>query len=492
MAGEFTASSLPVLPGGYFDFESTPQEPAIVNTTGIAAVPFVHNWGPANQVVQFNSFGDFINIFGQGGTPYTPGYIALRQTFDGEAVLGRGGAQAVLGYRMVGSSGAAASLILQNTTPATGITLHAVYQGSWANTNIAITVIPTPSAPTVTTDINVWVSGSIVETWTFAKTTLSVGVAAINAGSNWVTATLGTDGVALATVSSPTALAGGNDGSTLISSDWTNMMAAYNNEQFAVFAPYDLTDSGILASLLAWGGQGPGGLNAVGHRAEFVVGGAAGEVASTATSRAASLDDPNFVTIGVGTYSDSLLGTLSTSQLSPRLAGIIAARGGSQGLTFARLGRVSITTGPAYSDILTGIAHGFMTISQDSNAVAPVRFEKGVTTWTTSTDLTHPVSVFGNPKFVLTMQQIDRDITQWVEGNVIGQMPVNAATIDYVISWVVGYFTTLQANNIIQPGYTVGQSTTPAPSATDDFIALTYGVTFTRDVEQVLNTVVVG
>lgn len=491
MAGEFTAASIPPLAGAYFDFEAAEQEPNVVNTTGIAAIPFTHNWGPANQVVELNSFGDFVNIFGQGGSPYTPGYKAVRQAFDGEGLPARGGANQVLAYRMVGSGGAAGSTILTNTTPATAITLTSKYQGSWAS-NIAVTVEPTPSDTTNKTDINIWVQGLLAETYTFPKTSLITAVDAINAESQWVTAALGTDGVVLTTVGSPRALSGGNDGATLVSGDWTTMMAAYGSRQFAVFAPFDLTDSSILASLVAWGGQAAGGLNAIGKRCEFVVGGALGENAATATTRANSIDDPNFVTIGVGSYSDSLLGALSTSQLAPRLAGIIAARGGGQGLTFARLARVSITSGPVYADILTGITQGFMTLGQDSNPTAPVRFEKGVTTWTSAGDSSRPIDVFGNPKFMLTMQAIERDLTEWAEANVIGIMPVNDATVQHVIQYVKGYLTNLQNNNLIQPGWSVARATTPVPSPTDDFIALQYQIQFGRDVEKVLNTVVVG
>lgn len=499
MSGEFTSTSLPLLAGAYFDFATTPQPAVTVNPNGIVGLPFTHNWGPANQIVSMTSMGDFLNFYGQGtsGAPYTPGFIAVQQAFDGEGLPGRGGASEVLGYRIVGSGGAVGTLVLQNTTPATGITLSSKYKGSWAS-NISVTVGPAPVGSN--TEIQVYVQGLLAETWVFPNTSLITGVNAINAGSVWITAVLGTDGVALMTVASPTPLAGGNDGATVAGADITAMEAAFGTAVFSVFAPWDLsgatysggaTAASMLASIAAWGGQGAGGLNQIGHRAEFVTGGALGENATTATTRATTLQDPNFITIGVGSYDDSLLGVLSTSQLAPRLAGIIAARGSSKGLTFARLARLSITAGAAYADIVTGIESGFMTIGQDSNPLAPVRFEKGVTTWTSTSNASMPVSVFGNPKFMLTMQQIERDITTWAQSNVIGIFPVDAATISYVIGYVSTYLGVLASSNIIQPGWTVSQAISPAPSPTDQFIALTYGITFDRDVEQILNTVVV-
>jgi len=276
-------------------------------------------------------------------------------------------------------------------------------------------------------------------------------------------------------------------------------MAAYQNQTFAVFAPWDLagatytgptTAASALASLVAWGGQGVGGLNAIGHRCEFVTGGAANEVSSAAITRATGIMDPNFITIGVGQYSDSDLGSLSTSQLAPRLAGIIAARGSGQGLTFARLARLSITQPAQYTDILLGIQQGYMTIGQDSNQLSPVRFERGVTTWSVGTT-PQPVNVFGQPKFMLTMQQIERDLTLWAQSNVIGIMPVDDATVKFIINYLNNYLKTLNNNNEIQTGYTVTRALTPVPQPTDDFIALTFSLTFLRDTEKVLNTVLV-
>jgi hypothetical protein len=502
MSGEFSAANLPTLAGAYFDFESATPQPQIVNTTGVVAIPFTHNWGPANQIVELFSFSEFLTTYGGGLTSgYTQAYTAIRQAFDGEAIPGRGGASAILAYRIVGSSGAKASLVLTNTTPATALTLSAAYPGSWANTNLSVIVQPTPANPTVTVDIDVYVQGVLAETWTFPKTTMATGAALINASSNWITAVVGTDGIALSSVSTQTYLTGGNDGATTAGADWTTMMAAFQAQAFTAFAPADLAGSAytgpltpttLLASLVAWGGMGSGGLNAIGHRATLVVGGASGEAASVATSRSATIADPNFINLGVGTYSDSLLGTLSPSQLAPRLAGIIAARGDSQGLTFARLARLSITTPPQYSDILTGIQTGFMTIGQDSNPISPVRFEKGVTTYITTTNPAMPVAVFGNTKFMLTMQQIERDITEWAQSNVIGVMTVNAATISYVINYVSQYLGGLASSNVIQPGFTVTQAALPVPTSTSNFIALQYQVQFGRDVEQVLNTVIVS
>lgn len=496
MTSEFSPNARPVRPGSYFDFQAEEAPPQVVNSLGVVGLPFVHSWGPENQIVVLDSFSDFLLYYGQGGTTppeYTAGYKAVLQCFTGEGLPGRGGAGQILAYRMVGSSGQAASGEFTNTSSADAITLTAKYKGSFGD-QISVAVVATPSNPTAWTDLNIYVQGNLTETWTETNGDIAGLVSMINdpaTGSKWVTATLGTDGTPLELVSTPMALTGGDDGDTLVASDWTNAMAAYGTQRFAVWAGYDLEDQSITASVLSW----IQGLNAAGKRCMLVTGGPTGETATgptSATSRAAALNDPNVVTIGVGTYNDSTLGQLNTAQLAPRLAGIIAARTDAMGLSFARLAGLSILSGPSDNDILTGISNGFMTIGQDSNPQAPVRFEKGITTFTSKTDQTRPYKVYSNPKFVLTMQAFENAVTEWSNFNVVGMLPVNSNTINYVIGNISARMKVMESDAIIQAGWTVKQATNPPPTPQDDFIALQYTMQFTRDVEQVLNTVVVG
>jgi hypothetical protein len=489
MPGQFTAGGTrPPLPGAYFDFQVVQQVQPPINTLGTVAIPLTHSWGPANTIVTLNSLADFNTYFGTGGYKppnYSPGYKAVYQAFLGEGLPGRGGAARVLAYRMVGSAGASSTLTIQNTSPANALTLTAKYPGSFGN-QIAYTNTANARNPSTQSDLNIYVNGLIAETYTYNKTDIVALAAAINASSQWVTALEVATGTALAVQATPTSLASGNDGSTLVAQDWTNMMAAFGIPNFSLFAPFDLEDSSILASLVTWAQ----GLNNAGNRFMTVVGGPSSDTAATAATRSASIDDPNFVNIGVGTYQDGLIGTLNTAQLAPRLAGIMAGRGDSAGLSFARLANVSILTGASASDILASISAGWMAIGQDSNANAPVRFEKGVTTFTDS-DPNRPLYAYGNPKFVRTMQDIQNTITQWAEFNVVGLLPVTDQSVQYVLGFVKAYFKSLEANQVIQPGWLVQRNPSPPPTPQDDFISILYKVSFARDAEQVLNVVTV-
>src|SRR5687767_9918588 len=135
MAGIFSKSSRPKRPGSYFNFVAAEQQPVLENTQGTVAIPFVHDWGPAEQVVECASFPEFLAKFGGAsvfGSPYSRGYKAVRQAFQGEGLPGRGGASRVLAYRMTGSSGAAATRNLSNGT-VTALPLVARYPGSFGN-----------------------------------------------------------------------------------------------------------------------------------------------------------------------------------------------------------------------------------------------------------------------------------------------------------------------------------------------------------------------
>lgn len=493
MSGQFSPTVRPLRPGAYFDFQAATPQPVFVNTLGIVALPFTHSWGPANTIVPLYQFSDFLTVYSQGGTTppaFTAGYTAMRQCFQGEGLPGRGGAGEVLGYRMVGSGGVASFTALQNTTPAAAITLTAVYQGTFGN-NISVSVVVNARNPTTQLDLNVYVQGFMTETFSFNKTDVTALGALINDpnhGSKWVVASAITSGVLLATVTTPVSLTGGNDGATLVSGDWTAALAAFGVARFGTFAPFDLVSAPITASVVAWQAV----LNTAGKRFMTVIGGAANDTATSAIARSALINDPNVINIGVGTFTDSVLGALDTSQLVPRLAGIIASRTEKQGLSFARLAGVSIVAGASDADILASLqGGGFMTLSRDSNADAPVRFEKGLTTFTTP-DAARPVWAYSNPKFVLTMQNLENELTQWAEANVIGRLPVDDKSIAEVLGQLAARLKARENNEIIQAGWTVIQNPVPTPTPQDDFIAVLYGISFIRDMEQILSTVVVS
>lgn len=489
MPGYFSKDNLPSRPGTYFRFESE-QAAAVPPSVGLAvALGITHDWGPFEAVHEVASLAEFRALYGRSED--TPGYRAARMAFQGEGVAGAGGAGTLLVYRMGGASAAKATRTLSNTTPAVAITLTAKYEGSKGN-DLRATVQDT-AGDAASTDLILLDGTQEVERYTFLDADIQDLVDQINAESAWVTAALAVDGVALAPVSA-VAFAGGDDGSTLLSADYTSAMTAFEVQRFSVLAFENLTDGPILASLKTWAVD----LNSKGKRFITVVGGAAAETAATAITRSGTLNDENFVNVGVGTYEDETLidaGTgdpfqLSTAMLAPRIAGIIARRGEGSSLTFARLANLVIVAGPTEADIDAAFKGGVTVLARDSNVEAPVRIEKGITTYTVKSDDDKPYLIFRNPKFVRTMGGIQTDLQEWADANVVGRLPVNGKTRDFVLGETKGRLAAREAAGVIQSGWTAFID----PDSTDDdeFVSIVIGLRFGRSAEQVFFTASVG
>jgi hypothetical protein len=499
MPGIFSKAARPARPGAYFNWSALPVTTVLPNIGSIVLVPIVHDWGPAETPVVTASLSDFQAKF---GPTLSAGYKAVMQAYEGEGVAGRGGAGTVIAYRMTSTAVATASKTVQNTTPAVALTLNARYPGSYGN-NLGWANQANALNPATQNDFQITLLGQVVETYTYNKTDIAGLVAQINAVSQWATATLTLSGTALPTATTITALAGGLDGSTLVGQDWTDMMTACGPLRFSLFAPYDLTDNTILASIQAWAIKG----NLTGKRFMTVVGGALNESSTTAIARAVILQGiptgapqqgaENFVNLGVGSLIDPTLAlaaggsTLSTSQLAPRVAGIMAARGESMSLTFARLANATPGVMPTDSDILACFNSGIVCFSQDSNPDAPIRIEKGLTAYIGG-DATKPYLIYRNPKFMRTMHGIELDITDWATFNAIGSLQVSDATRAYIVGHAHDVIQARANQGVIQDGFSVGVDPSPPPSDQDEFIALVYGVAFGRSVEQVFNLVYIS
>lgn len=503
MPGEFSKNNRPKLPGAYVNFVARTVTRTAVGTGAIVALPFTHTWGPYKTATLVSSVEEFEAIF---GTDASPGRIAVKQAFTGEGgVDGRFGAGSVLCYRFGGSAGAKATRTLTNTASATpAVRLTARYEGTRGN-RIQVTIQDLAGSATndelVIENVD---DGSVLERFSYPQTDMTNLVAQINGtgayagnGSDWLVAD-GPGGGAVVTGTALTAitdqaLTGGNDGSTLAAGDWTAALSSIEISRFGIFAPFDLTDAtgAIQTSIKTWAQ----GLNQRGKRFLTVFGGAAGESVATATGvtvGGALYNDPNIVRLGVGTYVDAEHGTLSTSQLAPRLAGIFAGRSQHESATAARLPGLTITTGPTDSEQVSLLDAGVISIARDSNLVAPTRLTKALTTWTTTTNTSKPYLIFRNPKFVLTMHALEMELTEWAEAEVIGKAPINDKTRAAVVAELGGRLKVRERAGILQDGSSIGIDQDPPPSDDDEFIAVVYGVKFGRSAEQVFATITVG
>jgi hypothetical protein len=492
MGGRFSRDNRPLLPGAYFNVEAVQQTVIPPSTGQIVAVPIVHTWGPVKTPTLVSSAAQFEAVFGRD---LSPGRTAVINAFRGEDVPGWGGAGAVLVYRIVGSAGAKASRTLADTagSPATAVTVTAKYEGSRGN-RLAVGVVDTAGDST-STDLIVYDGTVELERYTFIDADTQALVTAINDQSDWISATRQGAGP-LALHTTPVSLTSGDDGATLVSGDWTSAMSALEIERFGLLAPYDLTDSAILASLKTWARD----LNRAGKRFRTVVGGGSSDSASTAISRTASLQDTtypdapsDFVNLGGFQVEDSMFGVLTSSQLASRYAGILAQRGEVHSATAARLGGVTrIVSGPTKAEEVQMFKGGVVSVGRDSDPTAPIRFGAAVTAYTVKANTQFPYTIFRNPKFVGTMHGIEMEVTEYAETQVIGKTVVNNKTRDALVGEMTSRMLARVQAGVIQPNPTVEIDQDPPPSDDDEFIALVYGVKFGRTAEQVYGTLRVG
>lgn len=493
MPGTFSKTNRPKRPGAYFNFNSVAQETILPNTSGTLGLVITHDWGPFETPVPCRSLAEFQQVFGPSTD--TPGYKAAYQAFKGEGLIGRGGAGTIIFWRMGTSE--AKSTVVHNVSPADtvpSLTLTARYFGSYGS-SLTSTIEDNAADPSGSRDLVLKLNGVEVERFTYPKTDINAAAALVNEHSEWATAVANATGTEI--VKSTKAFSGGLDGNASVAAaDFAIALDGMETQRFSVFAVAGLqeqvwtspaTATSLTATLFTWASN----LNTKGKRFVTVVGGALDETITTAVTRSATMNHPDFVNIGKGGVEDDTLGTLSTSQLAPRIAGILCALGEERSLTFARLQGVTPRNFATEANILTGFDGGVVVLARDTHPDAPVRVEKGLSTYVGG-DSNRPYSIYRNPKYVRTMHGIETEITEWAERNVIGQLQVSDTTTQYVVGHAKSVIKGREDRGVLQPGSTIGVDSDPPPQDTDEFIALAYGVRFGRSVEQVFNTVTVG
>jgi hypothetical protein len=490
LSGIFSKDARPSIAGTYVDFVASQAAAVLPSIGSTVCVGFTHNWGPVKTPTLLTSWSQFLDTFKGDPSNPTSGYKAVLQAFEGDDDMG--GAGAVLAYRMSGSTSAAATHQLQNTTPANALTLTAKYAGTLGN-GLSITVQDNASDNTKD-ELLIYSGTTLLETYVYTDTDI-VGLAAeINSLSNWVTATELVTGVKLAYVTNAS-LTGGNDGTTLVSGDYTTAMNDLATQRFGVLVFENLTDPSITASLLAWLQS----QNDAGYRFFIVTGGPLGEDNATALARADALDNPNALTIGQGTLTDQTLldslgnpTVLSPAQFAPSVAGSLAARGERYSLTYAKFSRITLTNGATAAEIAKAKAGGLLVLDRFSDTVATVRIANGVTTYQDTNNAAKPLAIYGVPKFVATMQGLQNDLQVWADENVIGKTTVDNDTRTAVLAQLNDMLRLREQLGSVQPGWSAYVDPSPPPSDSDDFVAFVIVAKFGRSTEQVYFTAMVS
>jgi hypothetical protein len=466
----------------------------------------IHDWGPigADPIgtnglqggAQLNSsFAAFTKLYGDSDTP---GRTAVAGAFAGQSLPGFPGAGGVMTWRMGGSSLAAATIPVTSVSGGTPhvLTLNGYYKGSRGN-RITYSVDNDPSDNS-RDRIRFYLDGVVQETYIYDGTggdTITELVAVISSVSSLINAVAVVGGSVARLTQTPTgapvSLAGGDDGSTVVSADHLAALSGLEYKQFGVISPFDLTDQSIVTAYVSW----LDAQIAAGRPSRLVIGGAAAEAVDDAISRSASIADEHVVNVGCGTYHDDLLDKdLSTSQLAPRVAGILAAKGQQSDLTFSKIGGLHTLVGPADDEIQLGVKGGVVLIVPTSSADADVRLEKGVTTFTDPNVPTKPLDVYSDSRLIGIMDNYIVAMKEWGDDNVVGQLPVNDDTRNLVRGQARTMEDVLQTAGLILPANANANPPIPAPwvivddpgDPTSDQVPYTFGWVFAKTTNQII------
>ncbi len=419
------------------------------------------------------------------GDSDTEGRTAVALAFAGQNLAGAGGAGAVIPLRM-GAGAARASKTLKNTGNVDAITVRAKWTGTRGN-DISLQLDADP-VDASRDRLRVRFRGAVVETYTYARAGLAALVAAINQrDTGYITAdAVLVDGTALA-LTAGTALVGGTNGSTPTGGDHISAQDALEFQPFTLLAPANLTDPSIRAAYVSWVQT----QEELGRPVVFVEGGAAGETIDDAIARTVATADPHVVNLGVGTYRFDLLArNLSTAQLAPLIAGILAAKGESKSLTGAEIGGLHMVggTGPTAEDAELAVQRGVVVFIRTDSEDADLRIAKGVTTFTSDVDADRPREIFGEPRFIRIMDLFVRRMRAWGDKKIIGSVPVNDDTRDAVRAFGKGLIGQLQIDGLIL-SKAQGALDDPfirTPVTTDDTVPFEFGWQFARTANYLL------
>jgi hypothetical protein len=482
----------PEVPGTVIGFTGslTPQIPAQPGST--VAVPLAeHDWGPmAAQLTKPEVLQDFQAWIDKYGDTDTPGRTAVALAFAGQNIVGGAGAGGVIPMRM-GTGAAQSTLTINNTagTPVAALTL----KGRWKGTRgdlYSVVIDSDPAAPSTRDRLRVRFRGVVIDTFIYDKTDITALAASITARPDFPLVVSGA--VVSGTSLAPTAgtnLAGGSNGNTITSQDYLDVLAALEYQPFALLAPYNLTDGPTQAAIWAWT---EAQVNA-NRPVMYGVGGAAGETLDTAIARSVAMPSPHVFNFGVGTFHHDLLDKdLSTAQLVPLIAGVIAARGEKSALTGALLGGLHVVgqTGVSASAAATAIRSGVTVAIRTDDDEADLRIAQGLTTYVSEADPLRPRKIFSEPRFVLIMDNFVRYMRKWGDKHIVGAKPVNDDSRDATRQEAYKYIDRLRRDGLII-GLAGGAQIDPfvrTPVTTDDTLPFEFGWQFAYTANYVIGS----
>ena len=477
MSGGWTNANKPERPGFYNAIVAAAEAIVSGGAGGIAAMSGVFNWGPVGETVSVTNQRQYEVAFGP--TDNSERFAAIG-AFTGTGEEGSGVSE-LLVHRPAITGQAKSTITLQHTGAVNAVQLDGKYHGTLGN----LVTVTTQNylADSAYAQLLVYLSGQLVETYTYLDTDIAGLVAQINDDSDLLTATVLVGTTALANVSSQPLTGGANGTVTVV--HYSAALAALETERLNIVFLPSMTDITMLAALRQWVVD----QNASRRRVMGVTGGLGNESMAAAIARSAlSSESGDIANAGYSAFTDPDGVARNTADMVGYIVGMIAGAGSRRAITFDRLpDGFTLTRGAGDDDVTESLKKGVITFAKDA---AGIRVERGVTTFTEGSTADEDsdeyalYKVLSKIKFVRTIHQIENDLTETTETEWIGKVPNDSGARASYLGMVLGYFGRLAGERIIKPGFDASFDETQDNDG--DTLYLKYRVEFTSSIEKVL------
>lgn len=366
MAGAvFQVGEHKIRPGTYVRVESTGASPSAAVPQGVVATLFRSSWGLLGEPVVLENEPAALSVF-SGGTA-----DAIQENF-------RGGCRQVVGYRL-GTGGAKATVLLQDSASTDVVKLEALYEGARGN-NFTATIRDSLTDETKR-ELLLYEGVTLRQTARFAKGTgepTALAEAISESSSPWITATKIADGDGVLAVTTQAPFSGGED-PTVTGEDYSAGLSAIEAKDWDVLC-VDTDDTITHATVQAYIGR----VTNEGKRVLTVVGEPTNSVPfATRLTNARAFNDPAVIYVANG-FKGSDGVTREGYKAAARVAGMVAAAQVTDSLTHAVVNNATDLAGAlTNAEIEQAIQSGALVFTM--SAQKQVQIESGINTFVTPT-----------------------------------------------------------------------------------------------------------
>lgn len=455
-------------PGIYINFIGQAQSAVQVGAQGTVAIPVTADWGLLNGITDVTAEGSIADAFGTGGNAALLVAQALR-----------GGASKVRAYR-IGVSGtvAKATLTLNDGSAVAANVLTAKYEGARAN---AFTIkVATNAVDAAKKDVSIIEGGTTLEIFTIATNDeLTSQINGLTAGVNasrYLTATTsGASSRALTNVAG-TLMSGGNSGTTVTTTEYSNAMAGLEVYDWNLFVPGDTANTAIQTTVRAYvvrlrdeghkvmavmGGQSVAGMSSASFQTEFTA--MIANAVSTSTG-----NHEGVVQVFPGIVDELTAVSLSGAQTAARVAGMIARNGFTGSVTKEDTQASNATYRMVNADVKKGLQNGLLLITVDGDRTV---VESGINTLTTFT--TDKTRNFRKIRLIRANDAVAQTLNDNLNSLVVGQINNDTNGRNFVLNLIVEALDIFRQAGAIDSGFTVQPDVAKNLLADDDeFFAL--------------------